>query len=172
MFKKIFNKLFSKTNKIDKVDKDKKRKETLIKLNEALYPPDKLRVVYEEITEYKIKGYLHKLGDKVVCRSNEPTPILVGEIVEFWDNNGKWDSCIPQIKDKNGEIWGVMGIIKPYTDELLETLLPMRALEQWNYLLDDNVKEHSYSEVDMEKKEKQYNRVQKFKKKNREKTIR
>lgn len=167
MFKKIFNKLFKSKKKSNS------KNETLIKLNEALYPPDRLKIVYEELTQYEIKGEMFKLGDKVICRSNECDPLLIGTIVEFWDNEGKWINCIPQVKDEDGNVWGVMGHIKHYSDELMKILEPMRMLEQWNYLIPDNLKEmYSYSEEQMGRKEKQYKRVQKYKEQNRKETIR
>lgn len=161
MFKKLYNSLFNKRK-----DKQQKTNESLIKLHESLHPHQDIKVVYEEITQYVIKGVMYKLGDKVICRSNECNPLMVGTIVEFWDNDGYWSNCIPQVKDESGEVWGVMGTIVHYTDELFETLTPMRPLEQWNYLLPENVKEmYSYTEEDMDRKEKQYKRVQDNKKK-------
>lgn len=165
MFKKLYNKLFNKKKK-----KKPNKVDAMKKLSEALRPSDRLKIVYEEINEYRIKGHLYKLGDKVISRSNECDPLLIGTLVEFWDNNGKWDNCIPQIKDNKGKVWGSMGILKPYSDELIEVLKPMRPLEQWNYLLEDNLKKYySFTEEEMDRKEKQYENVQKIKNRNREK---
>ena len=170
MIKKIFSGLFKSTRK----ERAVKKEQAIEKLSNALnVNKDKdIKVLYEELNQYKIKGHTYKLGDKVICRSNECDPLLIGTLVEFWDNGGKWSDCIPQVKDENGKVWGHMGIIKPYSDELLEILKPMRPLEQWNHLLDDNVKEYSYTEEQMIKKEKQYERVQKLKEQNREVVIR
>ena len=163
MFKKILGKIFKPRNR---KEEDEKREATLTKLNQSLYPSDNLKVVYEEITKHTIKDVTYKLGDKVICRSNECDPLTIGVIVEFWDNGGKWGNPIPQVKDENGDIWGIMGALRPYSEELMTTLEPMRPLEQWNYLLPDNVKEmYSYTEEEMVKKEKQYNSVQKIKEK-------
>jgi hypothetical protein len=159
MFKKLYNKVFKRR---------KRPKNTIERLNNALHPTNSgVSIVYEEITEYNIKDHLYKLGDKVIARSNECDPLVIGTIVEFWNNNGKWSNCIPQIKDEScGTVWSHMGTIKPYSDELYETLKPMRPLEQWNYLLPDNVKEmYSYSEEDMDRKERQYKNVQRNKEK-------
>lgn len=159
MFKKLFNKLFSKNNI--------KTNETITKLNQVLYPDKGVSVVYEELTEYKIKGEIFKLGDKVICRSNECDPLMVGIIVEFWDNHGKWDNCIPQVKDdSNGKTWGVMGHIKHYSDELMYILKPMKPLEQWNYLIPEDLKKiYSYSQETMDKKQKLYDKLEKIKQK-------
>lgn len=160
MFKKLYNKFIKKKDKVNNTD------DSMIKLQEALRPTKGIEVVFEEITEYEIKGHIYKLGDKVIARSNECDPLTIGTIVEFWNNNGKWDNCIPQIKDEvDGTVWSHMGQVKPYSDELFEILKPMRPLEQWNYLLPDNVKEmYSYSEEDMDRKEKLYKNVQRNKK--------
>ena len=162
MFKNLFNKFRKKKDGDGRIKK-------LTELNQALYPANNLKLVAEEINRYKIKGEMFHLGDKVICRSNECDPLMVGEIVEFWNNDGKWDNCIPQVKDENGQVWGVMGHIKHHTDELMETLKPMRALEQWNYFIPDELSRYRYSEEQMDKKEKQYNRVQERKRANKNK---
>lgn len=165
MIKKIFSGLFKNTRK----ERSEKREQAIEKLSNALnVNKDKdIKVLYEELNQYKIKGHTYKLGDKVICRSNECDPLLIGTLVEFWDNDGKWSTCIPQVKDEDGKVWGHMGIIKPYSDELFGVLQPMRPLEQWNYLLDDNVKEmYSFTEEEMDRKEKAYEKIQKLKSKN------
>ena len=59
MFKNLFSKIFKSKKREDKGN-------TIKKLSEALKPKDNLKIVYEEINEYKIKGHLYKLGDKVI----------------------------------------------------------------------------------------------------------
>lgn len=116
----------------------------------------------KELTHYVYKRvdgeFIFNLGDKVICRSNEPDPLLVGELVSLWDNEGKWESPIPYIKDDNGEIWGIMGVMRPYSDDLYNQLIKMSPLEQWNYFVP---KEYRYSEQDILKKEESYNRRKK-----------
>ena len=149
MLGKLYRKLFPK--------RDKDVDGAIKKLNKALRPDKDLELVFEEVNQYEIKGHTYKLGDKVIGRSNECDPLLIGTITELWNNDGNWVGCIPQIKDDNGDVFGAMGIIKPYTEELIKTLEPMRPLEQWNYLLDEKSKKiHSYTEEEMDKKEKQY----------------
>jgi len=160
MFKKLYNKIFKSKKSVDRQDTT----EILKKLNKAVNPiNNNLEVVYEEIRYHKIKGVMFNLGDKVICRSNECDPLMVGNIVEFWDNNGKWTNCIPQV-EVDGKVWGVIGHIKPYSKKLMEILEPMRALEQWNYLLPSNVKNiYSYTQEEMSKKEQKYVKRQKIK---------
>lgn len=98
--------------------------------------------------------FTFNLGDKVICRSNECDPLLIGEIVEFWDNDGKWSTCIPQVKGENGEIYGVMGIMRHYSEELMEELEPLRPLEQWNYFIPDE--KYHFDKESIERKEKEY----------------
>jgi hypothetical protein len=158
MFKKLYNKFFNNR---------KRPKNTIEKFEKALRPDKGISVVYEEITEHTIKGVVYKLGDRVLCRSNECDPLMIATIVEWWDNNGKWTDPIPQVKDElDGKVWTHMGTIVHHTDELEAILKPMRPLEQWNYLLPDNVKGlYSYSEEDMDRKEKQYENIQRNKEK-------
>ncbi len=162
MFKKLYNKFIKKKDKVRNTD------DSMIKLQEALRPTKGIEVVFEEITEYEIKGHTYKLGDKVIARSNECDPLTIGTIVEFWNNDGRLSNCIPQIKDElDGKIKSHMGQLKPYSDELFKVLKPMRPLEQWNYLLPNDIKKtHSYSEKEMNKKEDLYNKKIKFLKNN------
>ena len=74
-------------------------------------------------------------------------------MVSLWDNEGKWFNPIPYVKDEDGEIWGVMGIMRPYTDELYNKLSKLKPLEQWNYFVPD---EYKYSEEVMRRKEEFY----------------
>ena len=113
-------------------------------------------------TEYEIGGHLYKIGDKVICRSNEPHPLWVGKIVEFWDNKGKWETAVPRVRNiRTGKIWGVNGVIKPYSEELMNTLRPLKPLEQWNYLVPEEAR---YSEEQMLKKEEFFKKREKFSK--------
>ena len=109
---------------------------------------------------YEKDGVTFKLGDKVMVRSNECGPLLVGNIVEFWDNNGKWSECIPQIVDSNDNVWGVMGIMKHYSDELHNDIKDLRPLEQWNYFLPGD-SPFTYTEEGMTKKEDAYKKREK-----------
>ncbi len=122
----------------------------------------------KKVKSYKKGGIIFNLGDKVIARSNECNPLTVGVIVEFWNNDGRLSNCIPQIKDElDGKIKSHMGQLKPYSDELFKVLKPMRPLEQWNYLLPNDIKKtHSYSEKEMNKKEDLYNKKIKFLKNN------
>lgn len=106
---------------------------------------------YVSKTEYEIGGHVYKVGDKVICRSNEPHPLWVGKIVEFWDNKGQWETAVPRVRNvRTGKIWGVNGVIKPYSEDLMKTLRPLKPLEQWNHLVPEEAR---YSEEQMLKKE-------------------
>ena len=140
---------FKRKNKNNK----KSRSEVVDDMVKLLKPKDTgINIVYEDLTEYDIRGYRFKLGDKVICRSNEIEPILIGEIVEFWDNEGKWSDCIPYVKDVKGDVFGVMGLIKPYTEELFNEIKGLHPLKQWNHMVGDDVKFH-YTDEQIKKKE-------------------
>lgn len=101
-----------------------------------------------------IDGITFSVGDKVMCRSNEPHPLWVGKIVEFWDNEGTWERPVPRVRNtRTGKIWGVNGVIKPFSEELFKSLKTMRPLEQWNSLVP---KEAQYTEDEMKRKEESF----------------
>jgi len=109
---------------------------------------------YVEPTSYVIHGIEYKIGDKVICRSNQPEPLWIGKIVNFWDNKGKWMSVIPQIRNvRSGKIYGFMGAIRPYSEELMITLREMKPLEQWNHLIPEELR---YTEEQIKRKEDNY----------------
>jgi hypothetical protein len=115
---------------------------------------------YKTKESSEIDGHLFKIGDKVICRTNEPYPLIVGKIVEFWDNKGKWDKVVPVVRNsRTGKKFNVHGIIKPYTNELMDTLKPMRPLEQWNYFVPEEVR---YTEEEMKLKEENFQKREKF----------
>lgn len=108
----------------------------------------------------EIQGNTLKIGDKVICRSNEPYPIMVGKIIEFWDNEGKWETVVPVVRNnRNGKKFNVHGIVRPYSHELMDTLRSMKPLEQWNYLVPEDVR---YSEEEMKRKEEAFEKREKF----------
>lgn len=111
-------------------------------------------------SEYEIGGHLYKIGDKVICRSNEPHPLWVGKIVEFWDNKGKWETAIPRVRNiRTGKIWGVNGVIKPYSEELMNSLRGLKPLEQWNFLVPEEVR---YTESEIKRKEELFKKKERF----------
>ncbi len=115
---------------------------------------------FETLKEYEIDGDLFKVGDKVICRTNEPYPLIIGKIIEFWNKEGKWEKAIPVVRNlSNGKKFNVHGIVKPYSEELLNTLKPMKPLEQWNYFVPEEVR---YTEEEILKKEEAFKKREKF----------
>jgi len=115
---------------------------------------------YKSLKEYEIDGHLFKVGDKVICRTNEPYPLMIGKIIEFWDKEGKREKAIPVVRNlTNGKKFNVHGIVKPYSKELLEILKPLKPLEQWNYFVPQ---EFRYTEEEMLKKEENFKKREKF----------
>jgi hypothetical protein len=111
-------------------------------------------------TSYEIGGITYKVGDKVICRSNEPHPLWVGKIVEFWDNEGKWETATPRVRNiRTGKIWGVNGVIKPYSEELMKTLRGLKPLEQWNSLVPEEAR---YTEDEIKRKEELFKKKERF----------
>lgn len=145
----IFNWFKKKKNRIEKVELpiNSMKKDT---------PPSK--------KEWMIGGILFKVGDKVIGRSNECDPLLVGHIVDFFDNNGKWTNCIPYVQEEGtNEIWGMMGILLPYSTETIEKIKHLHPLEQWNLL--SNPDAPKYTADDIVRKQEQYDKRNKIKNK-------
>ena len=157
--KDIFKNPFKKEKKSVVTDNKDKAAEAFAKIitqrkNEQ--KPKKFKI--KETCE--IQGHTFKIGDKVICRSNEPYPLMVGKIIEFWDNQGKWSQPIPVVRNnRTGKKFNVHGIVKPYTQELMDTLRPMKPLEQWNYFVSEDVK---YTEEEMKRKEEAFEKREKF----------
>jgi len=114
------------------------------------------------IDEYEKDGNLFKLGDKVLTKSNECDTYVVGKIVSFYNNSGKWAEPVPYVESDKGYVSSVVGVLKPYSEQLENSIKNLKPLEQWNYFVDDIYK---YSEDEMVKKELRYNSLQKIKKK-------
>ena len=74
-----------------------------------------------------------KVGDKVIVRSNEDNPLMIGTLVRF-ESFGQSNTRLPIIEDQDEKEWLCMGIIKLYSEELLAELEPMTPKEQWNHL--------------------------------------
>jgi len=115
---------------------------------------------YKNKETCEIQGYNLKVGDKIICRSNEPYPLMVGKIVEFWDNKGKWTQVVPVIREnRTGKKFNVHGIVRPYSNELMDILRPMKPLEQWNYFVPEDVR---YTEEEIKLKEEAFEKRKKF----------
>lgn len=82
-------------------------------------------------------GDLISTGDKVICRGNEPDPLIIGKVIGFCIL-GKNKTSAPVVvieRNYDKKEFMILGITKPFSKNLLETLYPMKTLEQWNYLI-------------------------------------
>jgi len=155
MIKDFIQNLKDRFSVISEKERSRRNKQAVKNLKKILKKDYSIELGLSEIER---DGYTLTLGDKVICRSNEPNPLIIGEIVEFWDNDGKWSNCIPHIKDETDKVWGCMGIIRPYSEELMSELKDLKPLEQWNYFVDEPYK---YTPEKMDQKEKRYQQIQK-----------
>jgi hypothetical protein len=71
------------------------------------------------------------VGKKVLCRSNESEPLWAGELIG-WEHTHS--SYLPMVKNAQGEIFVCMGIVLPYSDEMLEVLSKKTPKEQYKFL--------------------------------------
>tara|TARA_R110000822_G_scaffold130828_7_gene267521 strand:+ start:3538 stop:4017 length:480 start_codon:yes stop_codon:yes gene_type:complete len=153
---KLFKKLFTK-----KEPKKEPKKSKTFDDYSFLLDLKKEKVKYIKIVdEYEKDGHLFKLGDKVLTKSNECDTYMVGKILSFYNNSGKWSNPVPYVESDKGYVMGVMGIMKPYTEELENNIKNLKPLEQWNYFVGDDWK---YSEEEMVKKQSKYDSLQKIK---------
>lgn len=78
-------------------------------------------------------GIVEKIvGKKVICRSNEDDPLTVGEIVSIEEMGG---TKIPYVRcEDTGKLWGIMGVMIPYHEDIYQTLSKWTPAEQWGYM--------------------------------------
>lgn len=82
-----------------------------------------------------MKNFNIKIGDRVLVRSNEPEQLLIGTLVDYFDNDGKWTTSTPMVRDeKTNEIFNCCGVVLPYSEKLYQKLLSMLPIEQYNWL--------------------------------------
>lgn len=154
--KDIFKNPFKKEKKPEVSEKAKEAFARVITERKNEQKPKKIKL--KETCE--IQGHNFKIGDKVICRSNEPYPLMVGKIIEFWDNQGKWSQPIPVVRNsRTGKKFNVHGIVRPYSEDLMDTLRSMKPLEQWNHFVSEDVR---YTEEEMKLKEEAFQKREKF----------
>lgn len=155
-FKKLLKNPFKKTEGQKKLEQEASEAVAKIVTRER----NKINKKYKKKESCEIQGSTLKIGDKIICRSNEPYPLMVGKIIEFWDNEGKWSQVVPVVREsRTGKKFNVHGIVRPYSKELMDTLQTMKPLEQWNYFVPE---ESKYSKEEMENKEKAFENRKKF----------
>ena len=72
------------------------------------------------------------VGTRVIVRSNEDEPIKGGILVRYEQIHS---ATIPVVQfEDDGKLYMCMGIVRPYSDELMTTLFPMTPKEQWDHL--------------------------------------
>ena len=97
----------------------------------------------EDITEtidehpltYTHHGVTFKVGDRVISRSNEPDPLMIGTMIRVaLVTKGKCPTPIVQ-DEKDGKEYLCFSLLRHYDETLLAKLSGMETLEQYNYLL-------------------------------------
>ena len=70
------------------------------------------------------------IGDRVLVRSNEADPVLVGTFIRF-----EYKGQIPVIKSEvTGEEFLCMGIVMPFDQKIYEQLATMNGKDGWRWL--------------------------------------
>lgn len=103
------------------------------------------KLLYREIIdkrEYVLREYKGLVeGDKVIVIGNENNPAWSGEIVSYFDNNGKWTNQLPIVKKtSNNKEYLCMGIVLPYSNIKLNKLNALDYKERWNSVCREHCK--------------------------------
>jgi len=93
--------------------------------------------LFEHIIENSLEDF--DIGDRVIVRSNEPDPLMIGEYLGDQESGG--GSLIPLVRSESDKkTYLVLGIIRKYSDELMAELEGMNPKEQWNHLCHPHMK--------------------------------
>ena len=93
------------------------------------------------------------LGQKVIYRSNEPGPLLIGHIVDHQIVGQAQRSILAIVKcQETGKEWMPMGKPIQWTKEREEALKRLQWWEQWNVLTHSSAAPH-FTKDDAKKKE-------------------
>lgn len=79
------------------------------------------------------------LGVKVVARSNNDDELLIGKIVGFAEITQAKNPVPAVLEESTGKTWHTLGIVVPYTDELMEKLAPLSYKEQWDWMVSEGL---------------------------------
>ena len=92
--------------------------------------------MYEDLFEKLIEddpNEFFEIGDRVIIRSNEDEPLMIGEYLGEQEIGLK--SSLPLVKsERDRRTYMVGGIVRIYSEELLRELEKMSPKNQWNYL--------------------------------------
>ena len=72
------------------------------------------------------------IGTKVMCRSNEDMPLLVGTFKGF-DMFPNFSAAL--VEDENGREWVVMGEIWPYDEDIYQILSKLSPEKQYDFMV-------------------------------------
>ena len=76
-----------------------------------------------------------KTGDRVIVRSNEDDPLLIGTIIDFENFDNPKNDWFPVVQDEQTDKpFTCLGIVNPYSEQLLTELENLTPKEQWNKL--------------------------------------
>ena len=81
-----------------------------------------------------------KIGDRVMVVTNEDEPIMIGEVIGF-ENFGKIENnSLPLVREEKTEKEYVcLGIVKKYSQKLLQELESLSYIDRWNRLAKNKI---------------------------------
>lgn len=75
------------------------------------------------------------IGKRVIVRSNEDAPLIIGKVVRYETFDGKAFKPLPiVVSEADKKEYICMGIVVEYSNELFNQLENMNPKEQWNFL--------------------------------------
>lgn len=76
-----------------------------------------------------------KIGDRVISRSNQDIPLMIGTVTGFDNFENPRNDDFPIVKcEKTNKEYICLSILRPYSEQLLKELEGKNPKEQWNYL--------------------------------------
>lgn len=75
------------------------------------------------------------MGVRVIARSNNDDELLIGKIVGFAEITQAKNLVPAVLEESTGKTWHTLGIVVPYTEELMKELSSRSYKEQWDWMV-------------------------------------
>lgn len=98
-----------------------------------------LEYAKEHIKSVAARNRRAMLGVKVVARSNNDDELLIGKIVGFAEITMAKNPVPAILEESTGKTLHTLGIVVPYTDELMKELSSRSYKEQWDWMVSEGL---------------------------------
>lgn len=79
------------------------------------------------------------IGVRVIARSNNDDELLIGKVVGFAEITRANNPVPAVLEEATGKTLHTLGIVVPYSDELMEQLKAMSFKEQWDWMVKEKM---------------------------------